>query len=62
MKKIALAAALALATTSAMAGGYEEPVVEPVIVEEDTGSSGNGIWIPLLIFAVIAGAAAAANS
>lgn len=61
MKKIALAAALSLAATSAFAGGYEEPVVEPVIIEEDTGSSGNGLWIPLLIFAIIAGAAAASS-
>ncbi len=59
MKKFALAAALALTTTAAVAGGYEEPVIEPVVVEEDTGSSLGGIWIPILIFAVIAGAAAA---
>ncbi|MFV0335395.1 MAG: hypothetical protein ACK5JR_15160 [Tropicimonas sp.] len=58
MKKFALAAALSLAATGAFAGGYEEPVIEPVIVEEDTGSSMGGVWIPLLIFAVIAAAAA----
>jgi hypothetical protein len=62
MKKFALAAALAFAATSAFAGGYEEPIVEPVIIEEDTGSSGGGIWIPLAIFAIIAAAAASGHS
>ena len=58
MKKFALAAALSLAATATFAGGYEEPIIEPVIIEEETGSSGGGIWVPLLIFAVIAAAAA----
>ncbi|NDR57517.1 hypothetical protein [Aliiruegeria sabulilitoris] len=60
MKKLALAAALSLATTAAFAGGYEEPIIEPVIIEEETGSS-TGAWIPLLVFAVIAAAAASCN-
>ena len=58
MKKFALAAALSLAATATFAGGYEEPIIEPVIIEEDTGSSGGGLWIPLLIFVAIAAAAA----
>ncbi len=57
MKKFALAAALSLAATATFAGGYEEPIIEPVIIEEETGTS-TGVWIPLLIFAVIAAAAA----
>ncbi len=59
MKKFALAAALSLAATSAFAGSYVEPVMEPeVIIEETTGSSG-GIVVPLLLLAVVAAIAAA---
>ncbi|RYH10858.1 hypothetical protein [Tropicimonas sp. IMCC6043] len=60
MKKFALAAVLSLAATATFAGGYSEPVIEPVIIEEETGSS-SGVWIPLLIFAVIAAAAAGSH-
>ena len=62
MKKLALAAALSLAATATFAGGYEEPVIEPVIIEEDTGTSGGGLWLPLLIFIVIGAAAATASN
>ena len=40
MKKIALAAALSVATTTAFAGGMAEPVMEPAVVEAGTSSSG----------------------
>lgn len=60
MKKFALAAVLSLAATATIAGGYEEPVIEPVIIEEETGSS-SGIWIPLALFVVIAAAAAGSH-
>ena len=47
MKKIALAAALSLATTSAFAGGAVEPVMEPEVVAAQTASSSGGVVIPL---------------
>ncbi|MGR3756647.1 MAG: hypothetical protein ACU0AT_05395 [Tranquillimonas sp.] len=54
MKKVALAAVLSIAATSAFAGGLAEPVMEaPVIVEETTSASG-GIVVPLLLLAVVA--------
>ena len=50
MKKIALAAALTLAGTSAFAGGLVEPVTEPEVVEEQaSSSSAGGIIVPLLV-------------
>ena len=65
MKKLALAAALSFGTTSAFAGGYAPPVVEPepvmepqVVVEETAGTSG-GIVVPLLLLAVVAAVATA---
>ncbi|MFK7939620.1 MAG: hypothetical protein AB8B82_09585 [Roseovarius sp.] len=56
MKKIALAAAFAVASTSAFAGTMEEPIMEaPVIVQETAASSSaNGIWIPLVLLAIVA--------
>lgn len=57
MKKIALAAALSLAATSAFAGGLVPPVVEPEIVEAQTSSSG-GVLVPLLLLVAIAAVAA----
>lgn len=58
MKKLALAAALSVAATTAYAGSMADPVIEaPVIVEETAGSSAGGIAIPLLLLAVLAVAA-----
>ncbi len=57
MKKLALAAALSVAATTAFAGGMAEPVMEPEIVEAATSSSAGGIIIPLLLLIVIAAAA-----
>jgi hypothetical protein len=58
MKKIALAAALSAFASSAFAGGLEEPIVEPVIIEEDTSGS-NASWvIPVILLALIGAAAA----
>jgi hypothetical protein len=59
MKKLALAAALSVAATGAFAGGMEEPVMEPVIVEEQTGSTNGGIIVPLLLLLLVAAAVAA---
>lgn len=57
MKKIALAAALSLAASSAYAGGPVEPIMEPEVVVEDSGTSG-GIVVPLILLAVVAAVAA----
>ncbi|PWJ17492.1 hypothetical protein [Jannaschia seohaensis] len=59
MKKIALAAALSLAATSAFAGNVEPAPVEPVVIVEDTSSSAGGIIVPLLALVLIAAAVAA---
>ncbi len=57
MKKIALAAALSVAATTAFAGGAVEPTMEPEVMAKATGSS-SGILVPLLLLVVIAAAAA----
>lgn len=56
MKKLALAAALTAAASTAYAGSMADPVIEaPVVMEETTaGSSANGILVPLLLLAVVA--------
>lgn len=59
MKKLALAAALSVVATGAFAGGYVEPVIEPVVVVEDTSSSAGGILVPVLALLLIAAAVAA---
>ena len=58
---IALAAALICTTTLAHAGGMSEPVMEPVVVETHSGSSG-GFVIPLLLLAIIAAIASSSDS
>lgn len=59
MKKLALAAALSVyAASGAVAGGLDEPVVEPVIIEEDTSGS-NAAWVIPLVLLILIGAAAA---
>jgi hypothetical protein len=58
MKKIALAAALSLAATSAFAGGMAEPTMDPEVVVAQTSSSAGGVVVPLLLLLVIAAAAA----
>jgi hypothetical protein len=59
MKKLALAAALSLTATSVFAGGPVEPIMEPEVIVEETGTSG-GIVVPLVLLAVVAAVAAAA--
>ncbi len=56
MKKLVLAAALSAAASTAFAGSYAEPVIEaPVIVEETAASSSAaGVWIPLVLLAIVA--------
>jgi hypothetical protein len=60
MKKIALAAALSVAATSAFAGGMAEPVMEPEVVVEEASSS-SGALIPLLLLVLVAAAVASSN-
>ena len=57
MKKLALAAAISLAASTAFAGGMAEPVMEPEVVVEKSSTSG-GILIPLLLLLVVAAAVA----
>ncbi|MCC5956561.1 MAG: hypothetical protein JJU07_10675 [Natronohydrobacter sp.] len=65
MKKLALAAALSVAATSAFAGGhskmgkYSEPVIEPAVVVAETKASSGGIIVPLLLLVLVAAAVAA---
>ena len=61
MKHVAIAAALTVAATGALADGPSEPVVEPQVepaeIEADTaGSIDHGILVPL--FLLLAAAAA----
>ena len=57
MKKLALAAALTVAASSAFACGMAEPVMEPAVIEAKTTSSAGGIVVPLLLLLVVAAAA-----
>lgn len=57
MKKLALAAALSIAGTSAFAGGMAEPIMEPAPVVEEASSSAGGIVVPLLLLLLVAAAA-----
>lgn len=56
MKKLVLAAAFAAAATAGYAGNMAEPIMEaPVVVEETAASSSAaGIWVPLVLLAVVA--------
>jgi hypothetical protein len=58
MKKIALAAALSVAASTAFAGGTVEPTMVPdAVVPAAAGSSSGGLLIPLLLLLVLAAAA-----
>lgn len=57
MKKLALAAALSLAASTAFAGSAGEPIIEPEVIVEETSSSAGGILVPLLFLVLIAAAA-----
>ena len=58
MKKIALAAALSVAASTAFAGNMSAPIMEaPITVEEaKAASSSSNVIVPLLILAVLAAA------
>ena len=59
MKKLVLAVALTAAASTAFAGSMADPVVEPMVIEEEAGSSASGVWIPLLLLVIVAAAASA---
>jgi len=57
-KSLVLACVFALATSSAFAGGFSQPIVEPMIqepvmpaevVQQNTSSSSAGIIIPVIL-------------
>ncbi len=64
MKKIALAAALSVAATSAFAGShskmgkYSEPVIEPPVIVEETRAGSGGIIVPIMLLLIVAAAVA----
>ena len=62
MKKLALAAALSLAATTAFAGGVAEPTMEPEVVKAATSSSASGIIVPILLLLVIAAAVSSSSN
>jgi FtsH-binding integral membrane protein len=53
MKKIALAAALSLAASTAFAGGVKVETVTPAEVLKPTSSSAGGLVVPLLLLIVV---------
>ena len=55
MKKFALAVAVAAFATSASAGGLDDPIVEPDVIETTTGSGDHGWLVPLFLVLLIAG-------
>ena len=57
MKKLALAAALSIAATSAFAGGMSAPVMEEAPVVQEASSSNAGIVVAVLAVLLIAAAA-----
>jgi hypothetical protein len=57
MKKIALAAALTLAASTAFAGGVPEKMTPAVVATTTTSSSAGGLVVPLLLLLVLAAAA-----
>ncbi|MEM1429778.1 MAG: hypothetical protein AAGG09_09995 [Pseudomonadota bacterium] len=61
MKKVALAVALSAAASTGFAGGLAEPVVEPEIIVEDTGTAGGWV-VPLLLLVLVGAAVAASNN
>ena len=62
MKKIALAAVLSVAASTAFAGGVAEPVMEPEVVAAATSSSAAGVIVPLLLLLVVAAALSSSSN
>lgn len=62
-KSILLASAFALATSAAVAGGFSQPIIEPMlqepmmqaeVVQQNSSSSSAGIIIPILLLIALA--------
>jgi len=63
MKKLSIAAAIALSATAANAGALVDPIVEPeIIIEEAATSSSSGLLIPLLLLIMIGAAVSGGGS
>ncbi len=62
MKKLGLAAAVALSASGAFAGGMAEPAMEPEVVAAAASSSSAGIIIPILLLLLIAAAASGSSN
>lgn len=65
-KSLILAGVFAIATTSAFAGGFSQPVIEPMIqqpmmpaetVQQNSSSSSAGVIVPILLLVALAVAA-----
>ena len=54
MKKLALAALVAVTGSAAVASGYIEPYVEPEVVVTHSSSSVGGVVVPLLLLVLVA--------
>ncbi len=54
MKKLILASVISVAASGAFAGSYSEPVVEPVVIIEDTASSSSHAWVAPALLILIA--------
>ena len=62
MKQIlALTLAASLVATTATAGGFAEPMMEPEVIAEEAVAGTGGFLIPLLILAAIAIAISSSN-
>ena len=61
MKRIALAAVVGFAASTAFAGGFDEPQIEPPVMIDVVGTEGSssagGMIIPLILLALLAAAA-----
>ena len=63
MKKLVLAAAIAMTATGAFAGNMKKPVMEPapVVTETKKTSSSSSIVVPLILLAIVVAAVASNN-
>ncbi len=53
MKKLLTAAAIAATATSATAGAYSDPIIEPIVIIEDASSSFDHAWLVPVMFILI---------
>jgi len=57
MKKIALAAVIAVAASTAFAGNISEPMMDNTVIEAATSSSDGGLVVPLMLLVFLVAAA-----